>query len=211
MHKITLVCSSHRENGFCNAGELIKILRAIEPETIFEEIRPSDLDFYNKRTVERLAVTRYREFKSFQRVLVDRYDMPQDLFAEAQRVLDCVEQTSQEYLILRDESENTAYQYGFNYLNSVAFAEARIRMSEIENRIINDTGDLGLVRGLEMWRHFNQRRETEMVSNVYKYCRENIFDIGVFLVGAAHKTGIVKAIEKYDGTDAELVEWKLCL
>src|SRR5271168_1722815 len=98
MHKITLVCSSHRENGFCNAGELLKILRAFEPEIIFEEVRPSDFDSYNKWSLEGHALTKYREFKSFQRVPVDKYDMPRDLFAETQRVLDRVEQTSREYL-----------------------------------------------------------------------------------------------------------------
>jgi len=34
MHKITLVASAHRESGLCNAEELLKILRAIEPDVI---------------------------------------------------------------------------------------------------------------------------------------------------------------------------------
>jgi hypothetical protein len=46
MHKITLVCSIHRENGLCNAEELLKILRTIEPEVVFEEMRPSDFASY---------------------------------------------------------------------------------------------------------------------------------------------------------------------
>ena len=145
MHKITLVCSSHRENGFCNAGELLKILRAIEPETIFEEVRPSDFDSYNKWSLEGHAVTKYREFKSFQRVPVDRFDMPQDLFAETQRVLDRVDETSREYLVLKEERDNTARMYGFAYLNSAAFAKVSTRMSEIEEKTINDTGDQGLM------------------------------------------------------------------
>ena len=81
-------------------------------------------------------------------------------------------------------------------------------MSEIEEKIINETGDQGLIRGLEVWRQFMQRRETEMVGNIYEYCRENVFDTGIFLVGAAHKSGVVKAIEKYATTEADLVDWK---
>jgi len=211
MHKITLVCSSHRENGFCNAGELLKILRAIEPETIFEEVSPSDFDSYNKSSLEGRTVTKYGEFKSFQRVPVDRYDMPQDLFAETQRVLDRVEQTNHEYLVLQQESANATHLYGFTYLNSLAFAKVRTRMSEIEEQTINETCDQGLIRGLEMWRQFTQRRETAMVGNIYEYCRENVLGTGIFLVGAAHKSGIVKAIEKCAGTEADLVEWRLCL
>src|SRR4051812_17470685 len=94
MHRITLVCSAHRENGLCNAGELLKILRVIDPEAVFEEIRPSDLDSYYKHgtkwNLEAQALTRYREFKSFQRVPVDRYDMPEKLIAEIKREFDCV-------------------------------------------------------------------------------------------------------------------------
>jgi hypothetical protein len=109
MHKITLVCSPHRENGFCNAEELLKILRAIEPETVFEEVRPSDFDSYCKhgRSLEAQAITRYREFKSFRRVPVDQYDIPENRIAELKRefdgVLDYVEQTSREYGVLNQE------------------------------------------------------------------------------------------------------------
>ena len=123
MPKVTLVGSAHRENGLCNAGELLYILRAIEPETIFEEVRPADFDSYNKRSLEGNTVTKYRGFKSFQRVPVDRYDKPQDLFGETQRVFDCVEQVSHEYLALREEIENATRLYGFTCLNSVALVK----------------------------------------------------------------------------------------
>ena len=42
MRKITLVCSSHREKGLCNAQELLRILRAIDPEVI---LRSSSVGF----------------------------------------------------------------------------------------------------------------------------------------------------------------------
>lgn len=48
-----------------------------------------------------------------------------------------------------------------------------------------------------------------MVGNIYEYCRENVFDTGVFLVGTAHKTGIAREIEKYADTTADLINWNL--
>ena len=101
MRKITLVCSSHRENGLCNAGELLRLLRAIDPDVIFGEVPVSDFDFYNPRSLEGQAVTRLLEYKSFQRVPVDRYDIPLNFRAVTDSVLDFVERTSHEYLILR--------------------------------------------------------------------------------------------------------------
>jgi len=211
MRKITLIFSSHRENGLCNAGELLKILRAIGPDTIFEEVRPSDFNSYNKSILEGRAVTKYREFRSFQRVPVDQYDMPQDLHAVTESVLDRVEQTSHEYLVLTEESGNAVNLQGFAYLNSLAFARARTRMFEIEDKTVNDTRDQGLIRGLAMWRDVMQRREAAMVGNIYEYCRESVFETGIFLVGAAHKSGIVKAIEKYASAEVDLVHWNFYL
>jgi hypothetical protein len=213
MHEITLVCSAHRENGLCNAEELLEILRAIEPEVIFEELRPSEFDlYYRQGGVEAHAITRYREYKLFQHVPVDRYETPKDPLGERREfdlVFDRVIQTSQEYRELSQNNDNDrVQQYGFKHLNSVAYATMSARMSEIEDETINTAGDQRLIRGLERWRHLIHEREREMVSNIYEYCRKNVFDTGVFLVGAAHKTGIVKQIEKYAGVEAELIGWK---
>jgi len=209
MHKITLVASAHREFGLCNAEELLKILRAIEPDTIFEEARPSELDSY--RPLEVRAITQYRESKVFQRVPVDRYDMPASLLADIKRdrdlVVHRVEQASREYRELNEAIDKSEYQFGFQYLNSVAFATAMARTCEIEEKTIVETGNQGLIRGLGRWRDAIQSREREMIGNIYEYCRENVFETGVFLVGAAHKAGIVKEVEERARTEAVLVDW----
>src|ERR1051325_3551139 len=206
MHKITLVCSAHRENGLCNAEELLKLLLALEPEVVFQEIRSSD-----NWSLEAQAIARYREFKSCQPVHVDRYDIPANLLAEfkedVDRVLDCVSQRSDEYGLLERENSISANHDGFMYLNSPAFANKRARMSEIEDETIIGTHDEGLIRALQWWRHVMQNRELQMVGNIYEYCRRNVFDIGVFLVGAAHKTGIEKVTEKYASAEADLIRW----
>src|SRR5580692_6654643 len=109
MHRITLVCSSHRESGSCNAGELLRILQTIGPDTIFEEVHPSNLNSYNKSTLEGRAVTRYRELKSCQRAPVDLYDLPPDLYAVTQMTLDRVAEISDEYLLLTEERDRAAH------------------------------------------------------------------------------------------------------
>ena len=218
MRKITLVCSSHRESGSCNAGELLNILRAVEPEVVFEEIRPSDFDSYCKNgigsSLEAKAITRYLAFKSFRRVPVDRYDIPDSLLAVFKSEVDCVfdyvEQESREYQLLNEENAESVYQQGFRYLNSVAFTTAMTRIAEIEDEIIDESGDRGLTRALERWRHVIHQRETAMVGSIYEYCRENVFNTGLFLVGAAHKTPIVKAIERYASAEGDL-DWKFYL
>jgi hypothetical protein len=211
MRKITLVCSSHRENGTCNAQELLRLFRAIDPEVIFGEVPQSDVNFYNPRSLEGEAVTRFLTFKSFQRVPVDRYDMPPNFRALTDSVLDFVEQTSHEYRLLQDQRDNAAQMNGFTYLNSAAFAQVMTQMAAIEDETINSDGNPELVSALATWRQVIQGREKTMVENIYRYCRENSFDTGVFLVGAAHRSGIVKAIEELSHADADLIEWILYL
>jgi hypothetical protein len=46
-----------------------------------------------------------------------------------------------------------------------------------------------------------------MVGNVYDYARANVFDAGAFLIGAAHKNGIVKAIGKFTAAEPDLITW----
>jgi hypothetical protein len=210
MRKVTLVCSSHREKGLCNARELLGILRAIGPDTIFFEARPSDLDLHSK-TLEGEALKIYRERNPFNGVPVDRYEIHAEFRATIDRVLDRVLDNSDEYLALHQEIEYSAHCRGFSYLNGVPFAQVRTRMSEIEDEVTYATGDETLIRGLQMWRRVERERNVEMVRNIYKYCRESVFDVGMFLVGAAHKGGIVEAVEVCSSTEPDLVEWKFDL
>jgi hypothetical protein len=211
MRKITLVCSSHREKGLCNAQELLGLLRAIDPDVIFEEVRQSDFAIYNTGTLEGQAATRFLALKSFQRVPVDRYDLPPNFRALTDSVFDCVEQRSYEYLFLQDQSESDTHLHGFMYLNSAAFAKVMTRMSAIEDETIKSQGNPELLRALATWRQVIQGREKAMVENIYRYCRDNIFNTGVFLVGAAHRSGIVKTIEESSHPEADLIEWILYL
>jgi len=57
----------------------------------------------------------------------------------------------------------------------------------------------------------HRKREQEMVRVIYEYCRANAPSTGVFLIGAAHKIGIVKEIEKLARAEADLIDWKLRL
>lgn len=217
MRDITLVCSVHRENGLCSVGELLRLLLATGPEIVFEEIRPSDVSSRRLRginsSLEAQALARYHEFKTFQRVAVDRYDMPVALVPEFKRELDSVfeyiERTSLEFRRLSKENDKNTSQHGFNYLSSLAFVSLNTRLSEIELDTIRATGDRTLNRVLDRWRAINLAREREMVRVIYEYCRQHVFDTGVFIVGAAHQIGIVEEIKRYAEREPDLIHWKL--
>lgn len=212
MRKITLVFTAHRENGLCNVGELVMILRSLEPQVIFEETHPSDFDSYykhgTKRKLEAQAIKRYSELRVFNQVPVDRYDMPGNLFVESQKVFAFVAQTTEEYVALDEQNAESVFRLGFSYLNSAACAAVMDRLSDIEEKVIREAGDQALIRALNNWRHFMQKREREMVSNIYEYCGDRVFDAGVFLVGVAHRTNVVKEIDRCATIERDLIDWK---
>jgi hypothetical protein len=212
MRKITVVRSVHTANGLCNVEELLELLRATEPEVIFSESRFSELDYhYRPGRLEATAITRLREFRLFQTVPVDNYDLPTNLLLELKRdvdrVLECVIKTSQEYVLLNLENDSNVCHGGFRYLNSVDCERMMARIAEVEENTIVGTCNQELIAALGRWRSLSQRRELEMVRNIYAYCRVNVFETGVFVVGAAHKAGIVREIESYDGSKADLINW----
>lgn len=219
MHKITLVCSTHRENGLCNARELLRILEAIGPNISFEEIRPQDFESYCKHgpksSVEAQALEGYLRIRSFRRVPVDQYEMPTtsiaDLKLELDSLLDYVHQASREYQLLDEQNQESAHARGFFYLNSAACETSMMKLAELEDKVIGDTGDYRLAGILQRWREFNRRREREMIDRIYQHSRSSASDTAVFLVGAAHKAGIVKEIERYSTVDAGLIDWRLSL
>jgi hypothetical protein len=201
MKSITLICSAHNANGKCNVKELAKILQTIGPDVVFQEVRPS-----HGWSVEAQAVTEYLNYKPCRTVYVDEYKVPADA-AEIKKHLDSgfeyVAEISEEYQRLKTKIDFRTHHEGFRYLNSPDFTKTNARMSEIEDEIIGGkAGD-----ALRYFRQFMRSRESEMMRNIYAHCRENAFDTGVFLVGAAHKTGIIKKIESFDGNEPGLITW----
>lgn len=211
MHKITLVCSVHGENGLCNIGELLKILDALDPNVIFEEIRPQDFDSYYKHgtrwILETRAVAQYIKNKPVKQIPVDNYTLPENLFEIVQKIGAIVEQGNIEYQSLQGERDRNVSQYGFCYLNSIACEETNAKIIKIEEETIVATGDQVLISGLEMWAEFMLRRECQMINNIYDYCRDNTFNKGIFLVGAGHRASIRKEIERRIKEEEELIEW----
>lgn len=205
MPTITLVCSAHRANGLCNAAELLRILQALEPEVAFLEQQPSD--GRGDLTLEAKAVALCGETTPIRRVVVERDKAPISLYHDIQMVLDCVEQTSEEYALLSEANHRRANRYGFEYLNSGVFAATRDRLSQIEDSSIHGTADRRLIAALERWRTFTQAREDDMVRSIYDYSRNNVFRSGVFLVGAAHKAAIVASIRERISIELGLIRW----
>jgi hypothetical protein len=114
MPRIAFVGTVHDENGLCNHEELFNILRTIEPEVIFEEIRPPDFDLFYaaKSTVECKAIVKYRQYRTPTQVPVDRYEIPRELVSDFKeqlgRIFDYVDDKTQECWLIMDELDRSS-------------------------------------------------------------------------------------------------------
>lgn len=195
MGRITLVGTAHRESGLCNEGELIRILEAIAPDVIFEEIRPSDFEasYRDKarHTLEMRAVASYLKVKPARQVPVDDYVMPDSFPRDISRLEEYVQANCIEYCELMDAISQKKHLLGFRYLNSSEFEARNKRATEFYERTVAISGSEDLKKTLSIFNEQMRRRDASMAVNIHEFCRKNPFTAGVFLVGAGHLPAIL--------------------
>jgi hypothetical protein len=212
MGRITLVCTTHRDNGKCNEAELVKILLAIGPEVIFEEIRPDDYESIyadeSKYSLEMRAIKEYLKGRKARQVPVDDYEIPEGFMSEMRALNDFVDSRSDAYCDAMDEIDRKQFELGFNYLNSSEF-DSSIKKSELLYReaVLKYGNNLAKSKLLE-WNDQIRKRETSMLGNLYSFCQHTDFMEGVFLVGSAHMHSIMDGIEQRLKDQPTLITWR---
>lgn len=213
MRRITLVGTAHRESGLCNESELMRILEAIGPDVIFEEIRPSDFEAAyrdrSRHTLEMRAIGGYLKVRPARQVPVDDYVIPDGFHRDLVRLEDYVQESSLQYCALMDEISQKKHLLGFPFLNSPEFAALNKRANESYERSVAISGREDLKKSLSIYNEQMRRRDTSMVENIHEFCRKNPFTEGVFLVGAGHMSSIVEDVGSRIKREANLVGWDI--
>lgn len=198
MPNITLICTVHEEKGVCTISALSQILERARPEVIFLEIPPSlYAQYFEEKTkwnLESKTVNRYLETHSVDLMPVDVFDVPNDFFEQNGLLHRKVESVSSEYRRLVDWHSQYVGQYGFAYLNSKYCSDLWLELNASIKAVVEHIGDEHLSETYDQWKDVIEHRDREMTKNIQKYAEEHEFDRGVFLVGAAHRSSIVKKI-----------------
>lgn len=210
MNKITIVGTVHNERGRCNKAELVKILDVISPNVVFEEISEKAYrEMYVENGTWKLeseAIKEYQKYHLIEHVPVDQIGVSMSLLRRYQDLHMQVERRSRLYQVLCDQDSLNWRNKGFGYLNSGEFIELNRRLDEeIENvasRIISKTPR----NTFQEWRKLDHDREQDMVDSVYSYCRDNTFETGVLLCGAAHRKSIIEKIRVYEAKEPDTIQ-----
>lgn len=211
MKSVSLICTVHAERGRANASELHAILGRIRPEVIFVEAPATwgqaRLAMENPNRLETMAILRYQESQSAVVVPVDLPIPPESFFRHAAQLFSYIERVSDKYCRLMDQNEKSIILEGFYYLNGAPHEKMQSEIHDEVLQIIEMRGDPSLAQTYNAWRHQNDMRDIEMISNIERYGRENIFNRSAFLIGAAHRQSIIRKLEGRLSSAPTDVQW----
>ncbi len=208
---LTIVFTIHNDSGKCDEDELLKIIRALDPDIIFEELSESsyDLCYHNMsmHTLEVRALRRYLREKAVPHIPVDDILPPQNFKEEMDLLLDYVENDSIAYLPLINETRLKTEQFGFGYLVSADFDALSVRAQEELEKSVAESNSDQLKRIFWTWNDLLRRREECMLSTIFSIFRSVPNRNGILLVGAEHRRPIVEGIMRRVAAEPDLITW----
>jgi len=209
MYNITLVSSFHIEIGKCNSDELYKIIEKIQPELIFEEL-PCDLfeiiyaDEYNPESLEAKAIKKYLKNYQIEHIPVDTLEISEtDLF----NGYDTISNKSIEYTKVFKLQLSMISQYGYSFLNSNDFNELLDKMHIIEENVLIEINDTKLLYQYKSYCELNDKREIDMLQNIYNYSRQHQYNKALFICGVEHRKSIMQKILEYEKKKKLPLNW----
>jgi hypothetical protein len=209
MNSVSLVCTVHEESGCASVAKLHAILERIQPEVIFLEVPPAAFKDYfeNSRNLEAKAVRQYRQGHQVELVPVDLPTPSGDFFANYEDLRRRIRRFSPEYRRLMQWDGDCIREHGFVYLNSEECSQVWLSVYKEMLSTIEWLKDSSLLAPYESWMETNNRRENAWIENIEKYCGENTFSGGVFLVGAAHRQSIIDISRKQSAVGSIRIQW----
>lgn len=199
MIEVLIVGTVHEEKGRANVTELFKILEVFHPNVLFLEIPTimsnSQISEGLPATLESKSVELYCQKHPVELVPVDLPTPELKFFKEYEQLHKKIESHSREYCRLLDWHSEYVQTYGFLYLNSIYCDKI---WNDLEQEIEFTAHKFGEGKYHNLLKSWNQKielRDIEMLHNIRKYCSENTFERGMFLVGASHRRSIKRKIE----------------
>ena len=211
---IILIATGHSENGLCNSNELYKIIEKIKPEVIFEEVTPTKFEGVYKGTrkdsLETSTIKKYLESYLIEHVTVDMDGNEIDerrIQANYNKIARTMVSHDKLYKHLVGQQRHLAELYGFPYLNSKHCSELLANSYMLENQLLPNINHGEVFQMYNEWLNMNDKREDEMIRNIYNYSYQNKYSKALFLVGAAHRKPLIDKILKFEVTNNQNLDW----
>lgn len=210
MCSITVISSFHKNYGKCNPDELLKIIEHLQPEVIFEEL---DIDYFNwiyadgnsPSSNEAIAIIRYLKKYPTNHIPVDTYQFE---YSELFDGGDVIGRRNPEYYNLWSQHLSKISRHGYTYLNSNDCLNIVNRLKVLELNTLAEINDEKLSSSYKTELIIYEKREFEMLRNIYDYCKESPFDKGIFICGIDHRKGLNKIIREFESNENIKLNWR---
>jgi hypothetical protein len=156
----------------------------------------------------------YRASYDVQNVPVDSDNLPKEAFFQEHmyvynRIEGLADINGFNYRNAVDCNKRLTATYGFNYLNSDHSVTYYDRIHEAIDLALKKLNHERFSQIENEWRMINDRRENEMLENIYKFSKTHNYKNGAFLLGAAHRKSIIKKIENSEDRDDPKLNWSI--
>lgn len=202
MHNITLVCTFHSELGKCNVDELYKIIEQIKPDVVFEELTPYLYDMvYNKgfydesAPLELKCIRNYKQQHNIKNIPVD-IEVGSTFSNDVNRMLDLFGN----YDIFKEikiEQKKKIKLEGFDFLNTDEYSDLVEEQRSVESKIVEEINNRQLNRIYKSFYDDMDFRENFMLNTIYAFSQENDYNRAVFLIGAGHRSSVIRKVAEY--------------
>lgn len=209
MYNIILLSSFHKIYGKCNPDELYKIIEEIQPEIIFEELSYGVFEMiyvagYQPQTIETITIKKYLQKYPIKHFPIDNYPINEThLLSDAQIIWN----NSSEYRDLWNQKLLKLNQDGYYFINSKVCTEILNRIRTIEETVLTQLNNLKLLNEQKTEKALHDKREDEMLRNIYNYSKQYPYDEALFICGAEHRQPLRHKIKEYDAKESLKLNW----
>ncbi len=215
MYNVYVIFTRHKVSGNCNSIELYRIIEKIRPEIIFEELSYSNFNKAYKEksliTVETNAIKKYLHNHNIEHIPVDTYNIPNNYYESLDYMLDRIINSnlieSREIRKILDNQSLWIIQEGFNFLNSNQNDQIFEEFNTLKEKIINTLNNKDLFHIASLEKEVIQKREIEIIDNIYNFSKKNIYNQAILFIGSGHRKSIREKIEKCKTQEKIEINW----
>ncbi|ESU28737.1 hypothetical protein FLJC2902T_13310 [Flavobacterium limnosediminis JC2902] len=209
MKTVIFLSSFHLETGKCNWLELYYVIEKLKPEVIFEELCNEtfeDIYFkgYTPQSLEAKAVKKYIENYTAKHFPIDTYETD---FSEIFGNYSIIAEKNPEYLMLLNDKLKLINQFGHSFINNPKCAEMLRGLRQIEKTTLLEINNTELLQRYDLERKLHDKREIQMLHNIYDYSEHLDYRKALFICGAEHRDEIINKIPVIQGNKKEKLNW----
>jgi len=186
--------------------ELQKIIAAVDPEVIFEELSYSNFHKCyiedSLITLETNAIKRYMQTQSVEHIPVDTFELPDRYYEQIERMYDRIYNSnmikeSRQMRALTDQLDVLCSGHGFDFLNSDRNDAFFDRLSQLKEATLSAIKDESLFAISRMEKEVIEKREDQIIRNICNYTQLHAYNRALLLIGSGHRMSIIQKIREY--------------